>query len=122
MIAVRDPSRDDARQRLLARLAELDARVDDIEAEQRQPLDDDFAEQAVAREDDEALDGVERAALAEIAQIRQALARIDAGDYGLCAACGQPIAPARLAAQPAATRCIACADAPAGRGAAGRAA
>ncbi len=118
MTAVQDRSLADTRQRLLARLAELDARVDRIETEQRQPLDDDFAEQAVAREDDEALDGVERAALAEIAQIRQALARIDAGDYGLCTGCGQPIAPARLAALPAAARCIACADAPA----AGRAA
>ena len=64
---------------LVARLAELGARVDAIEEAQREPLDDDLSEQAVAREDDEALDGVERAAMEEIARIRGAIGRIEAG-------------------------------------------
>lgn len=96
---------------LEARLVALGARVEGIEEAQREPLDDDSSEQAVAREDDEALDGVEEVAMEEIARTRAALARIDAGTYGLCAACGNPIGKARLAALPTATRCIDCARA-----------
>ncbi len=35
-----------------------------------------------------------------------ALGRMEAGTYGLCERCHQPIAPARLEAMPSATRCI----------------
>lgn len=99
------------RRRLTDRLSELNAQVGRIEDEQGQPLDDDFEEQAVAREDDEALDAVERSALAQIALTQQALARLDSGTYGLCATCREPIAPARLEALPAAAQCIRCASA-----------
>ena len=44
----------------------------------------------------------------EMAEIQAALARIDAGTYGLCAACGAAISPARLAALPMARRCVHC--------------
>ncbi len=43
-----------------------------------------------------------------IAAVRAAISRIDEGRYGICLICGKPIAPARLAAKPEATRCIAC--------------
>jgi RNA polymerase-binding protein DksA len=43
-----------------------------------------------------------------IAAIDSALSRIDAGSYGVCASCGEPIAPERLEALPWTTRCIAC--------------
>lgn len=95
-------------QRLAARLADLQASVRHIEQAQRQPLDDDFAEQAIEREDDEVLDGVERAALADIALTQQALARLSAGTYGRCVACGEAIDPARLDVMPAAALCIRC--------------
>jgi RNA polymerase-binding protein DksA len=42
--------------------------------------------------------------------IDEALARLAAGGYGRCEACGQPIAPERLAARPTATRCVPCAS------------
>lgn len=99
---------DAVRAKLEARLAALGARVERIEEAQREPLDDDFSEQAVAREDDEALDGVERATMEDIASIRQAIARLDAGTYGLCVVCGETIGEARLDALPTATRCINC--------------
>jgi DnaK suppressor protein len=38
-----------------------------------------------------------------------ALARRDAGDYGICETCGRPIGAERLAARPAARTCIDCA-------------
>ncbi len=43
-----------------------------------------------------------------LAQIDQALARIQAGKYGICDSCGQPIARERLEANPHATLCIQC--------------
>ena len=39
-----------------------------------------------------------------------ALASMDAGTYGTCAACGKEISPARLEAMPSSTRCIDCAS------------
>jgi len=41
-------------------------------------------------------------------QSERALARIDAGTYGVCESCGQPIGKARLQAFPRATLCVAC--------------
>jgi DnaK suppressor protein len=44
----------------------------------------------------------------ELAQIDEALARIRAGDYGICDGCGEQIPLARLQALPYATRCVKC--------------
>ena len=41
-------------------------------------------------------------------QAERALARIDAGTYGVCEFCGQPIGKARLQAFPRATLCVTC--------------
>ena len=46
-----------------------------------------------------------------IVEIDAALERIRAGDYGDCIECGEIINPKRLAANPAATLCIGCAEA-----------
>ena len=43
-----------------------------------------------------------------LTQVDEALARMDAGTYGICTNCGRPIAPARLMALPWATLCIDC--------------
>lgn len=47
-----------------------------------------------------------------LAELDDALARLDVGDYGRCEQCGKPIAAERLAVRPAATTCVACASAP----------
>jgi DnaK suppressor protein len=39
-------------------------------------------------------------------QVYEALAKIEAGNYGICESCHEPIAPARLKAYPAATTCV----------------
>lgn len=96
-------------QTLKARLAELAGRAHAIEDDLRQPLDDDLPEQAIDLADDEALIGVDDVIRQEIAEIRAALLRIEHGTYGTCASCGERISAERLAAQPIATRCIACA-------------
>jgi DnaK suppressor protein len=46
--------------------------------------------------------------LAELANVESALMRIADGTYGDCADCGNPIPYARLAAYPAAQRCVGC--------------
>jgi DnaK suppressor protein len=43
-----------------------------------------------------------------LGQTEQALARIDAGTYGRCESCGEPIGKARLQAYPRATLCVRC--------------
>jgi RNA polymerase-binding protein DksA len=43
-------------------------------------------------------------------EIEHALAKLDAGTYGVCEECGGPIAEARLEAKPAARLCITCAS------------
>ena len=45
-----------------------------------------------------------------LAEIDAATARLDAGTYGICERCGQPIGEARLEALPAARMCIGCAS------------
>lgn len=103
------PDKTEARTRLTERLAVLTAQVGRIEAELGRPLDDDFAEQAVDREDDQALDALESSTLAEIERTRKAIARLDFGGYGICTRCGNAIAAERLNALPAAAQCIGCA-------------
>ncbi|MFN3989275.1 MAG: TraR/DksA family transcriptional regulator [Erythrobacter sp.] len=95
--------------KLRARLAELTERAEDIEEDLRHPLDADFSEQAMDLADDEALEGVDDVLRAEARQIVFALKRIENGTYGVCANCGADIPAERLAVQPIATRCVACA-------------
>ncbi len=45
-------------------------------------------------------------------EVEQALTRLDEGSYGRCGSCGGPIEPARLADEPLARRCAACAAMP----------
>jgi DnaK suppressor protein len=46
-----------------------------------------------------------------LARTERALAKLDAGSYGVCDACGREIPPARLAAMPDSVLCVACARA-----------
>ena len=66
---------------------------------------DDLAHNFSARERHSALRDVE---VAKMAQIKKALARIDEGTYGLCAACGEAIDPGRLEIMPYAVFCVRC--------------
>lgn len=95
---------------LRERLASLSQRVEQIDDDLAEPVDDDFAEMAAESAGDEVLEGISRAAEDEIRQIKLALKRIEEGVYGDCAKCGIAISPARLEAVPYTTRCIRCAS------------
>nr|WP_201470382.1 TraR/DksA C4-type zinc finger protein [Microbacterium hydrocarbonoxydans] len=56
------------------------------------------------------LTGLADAAASELRQVDDAIARLDAGTYGVCASCGRPIPAARLEVRPFATHCVACAE------------
>jgi DnaK suppressor protein len=58
-----------------------------------------------------------RQLLAALADVEDALRRVATGSYGECIDCGDRIAPARLKAYPAATRCVDCQQALEKRGA-----
>jgi len=81
-------------------------------AEDMEPGDIQFDEEAgegdtlnVERERDLALSAQARAS---VDGIDRALAKMDAGTYGICERCGHPIPKARLKALPYAALCVAC--------------
>jgi DnaK suppressor protein len=64
-------------------------------------------------DEDQAILDNEKALLAEV---QQALARIDNGTYGICSNCGQPIPEERLQAIPWASLCLTCEPEPGSEG------
>ncbi|WP_439901205.1 TraR/DksA family transcriptional regulator [Microbacterium azadirachtae] len=56
------------------------------------------------------LAGLADAAAAKLQQVDDALARVDAGTYGVCASCGRRIPAGRLEVRPFAEHCVACAE------------
>jgi RNA polymerase-binding protein DksA len=100
------------RVQLLEMLEEINTRLEKITEHVKhsdEPLSRDFAEQATEAENDQVMDALGNAARLEAAQIEHALARIDGGEYGLCAECGAPIRKERLEALPFTAKCIDCA-------------
>ena len=71
--------------------------------------DPDSGERATERQNDEVLERIGESERMHVAQVRRALARIEAGTYEACERCGEPVGQARQAALPEATRCRACA-------------
>lgn len=52
------------------------------------------------------LTGLEDAARAKLERVDHAVARLDAGTYGICISCGKPIAADCLEPRPFAERCV----------------
>ena len=88
------------RDRLAAQIDSLepstsDSRVDDNFADLGQVAAEQGENQALAAQ-----------LRSELEEVELALKKLDNGTYGRCETCGEPIAPARLEAMPAARYCI----------------
>ena len=75
-----------------------------------EPIPQDFAEQATALENDELMATLDDDLVDKLAMINRALARIQSGEYTMCAHCGEEIAEERLLAIPDTQLCYPCAD------------
>ena len=96
--------------RLLVRKSQLLNRLNRIEGDLESPREQDFSEQATERENDQVLEEIGSTGLDELQQIEAALTRIQAGTYGICAVCEEPIAEKRLEIIPHAIRCTECSE------------
>jgi RNA polymerase-binding transcription factor DksA len=97
---------DAARRDLEEARAQLRGQVSSLGGGEGEPFDENFADSGqVAAEQGEsrALAGQLRN---ELDEVERALAKLDAGTYGVCEICGNPIAAARLEAMPATRFCI----------------
>lgn len=94
---------------LEARLADLTARLSEIEQELESHQTQDWEDLATERASDEVLEGMGISGQQEIRMIEAALRRVDAGEYGICTKCGVDIAQERLDVLPYTPFCRACA-------------
>jgi RNA polymerase-binding transcription factor DksA len=99
------------KKKLEQQLKDLGAKAEEIEEDLRTPRSASWEDRATEIEGDEVLEALEESAVAEIAEIRATLKRIDDGTYEICATCGENIDKRRLEALPYATQCIHCAEA-----------
>jgi len=109
----------DPRERLLADLAQASSRITALSREFAAIAE---AASAAGTDDEHDPEGATLAferqhtasllsqAQEQLTAIEAALSRLDAGTYGTCERCGQPIGDDRLAARPAATTCLSCAS------------
>ncbi len=106
------PDPDTVRQTLEAALADCRT-ASTATADDRKPVElDQTAVGRLTR-----MDAMQRQAMAQaterqrqtqMARLTAALERLDAGDYGYCTSCGEPIPEQRLAIDPAAPTCVGC--------------
>lgn len=104
---------EEVRSHLIAMLEELNLRLSRITNNVRHSdvlLEKDFSEQATQNENNEVMDYLGNSARTEIEMIKQAIARIDNGEYGICQVCDEPIGKERLEALPYSSMCIKCAS------------
>jgi RNA polymerase-binding transcription factor DksA len=103
----------EVRQNLISMLEELDERLTKITNDVRhsdEEIEKDWEEQATQNENNEVQDFLGNSARVEIAAIKQAISRIDLGNYDMCETCGETINPERLKAVPFSVQCIKCAS------------
>jgi DnaK suppressor protein len=84
-----------------------DAEIDSLRSAERDP---EFEEGAQSEHEQFTLSRLSEVQRREILQIDAALARIEAGEYGVCRDCGNDIDARRLSALPYAVLCTECAS------------
>jgi RNA polymerase-binding protein DksA len=101
---------EEIRARLMQHKVELQKRISSIHEHARDPLEQDSAEQAAQLGNVAVVSALEAEAVQQIAEIEAALQRLEAGTYGVCVTCGEPVGEGRLKVRPAATQCRDCAE------------
>lgn len=99
------------REKLLAKQVEMSSRLKATQATEGQETAEGLDSTPQLRELSEVRDGLDDEAAQELNQVNEALARLEAGEYGLCESCCGLIGEARLEALPYARLCIDCAEA-----------
>jgi DnaK suppressor protein len=94
------------REVVLERLRSASESLDELDRSQPAEAEEEAQELNIARPQ-VTLDQRSRT---ELAEIDDALARIERGEYGLCDTCGEPIGTGRLLAIPSALQCLECAE------------
>ena len=99
------------RERSLARLAGLTSAFDEVVAASRDTNADDEhdPEGATIAFERSQVGALAAQARHHLEEVDAAIARLDAGTYGVCERCDRPIGPDRLEARPTARLCITCA-------------
>ncbi len=103
---------EEIRQQLVSKRQEVLQRVSDIQKDLRNednPIEKDFEEQAVQMENEEVLNALDAEGRATLRKIDHALARIEAGNYDICAICDTRIPIERLRVMPYTELCVECA-------------
>ena len=106
-------SDEEIKHRLLALRKQTAERLHALDADvhhTQEPVEKDFAEQATQRENDDVLHSLDDEAKQTLIRIDNALQRLNAGEYGICADCGVEIPQQRLQVVPYAELCVACAN------------
>ena len=102
---------DNIKQDLITKRHELEQRLSRTQKHIKHkdgPPDPDFAEQAVERQNEDVVYGLDEAARVELKQIKDALDRIENGEFGICMECGGNIPSERLEAIPFTPYCVPC--------------
>ncbi len=94
--------------KLTQRFRELTRSLKQHDRETSSLLPRDSEEAAMMIGDMDLTEAEEKHESEELRQIREALERIQAGTYGACAGCGEPISHERLLTLPYAAHCVAC--------------
>ena len=95
------------RTKLVSQLDELGA-TEDGELRAGLGLAREFADAGAATAERTELLGLAESLAGQVAETDAAMASIDAGTYGICAECSEPIPAARLEARPSSLLCVTC--------------
>lgn len=104
-------SQENLKEILLKKQQELNNRLTNLKEQSSRednPVSADFEEQAVEREGEDVIEEVGRVTRIELGEIKIALERLEAGTYGTCGECGDPIPLKRLEVMPMAMYCMDC--------------
>ena len=97
---------------LLARQKELEETIAQLQAEgEKNDQVQDQADQALSSAFETLKSSLHNNEYEEYKMIERALEMVDAGTYGMCVDCQQPISEKRLQSYPNATRCLPCQEA-----------